>query len=104
MAKREREGGGGRLLVQSLPSSATYEWGAKRFVLPMFTEGSSELPVLSVMVSVGNNAFPMTFGHHRLLAAICRATFAHWRSAPRAARRSTNIRARCDFGTLSPIW
>ena len=26
----------------------------------MFTEGSSELPVLSVMVSVGINAFPMT--------------------------------------------
>ena len=66
MAKREREGGG-RLLVQALPTCATYERSTKRFVLPVYTEGD-ELPVVSPSVKVGSNILRVTFGHHLLKA------------------------------------
>ena len=67
MTKRERDGGA-RLLVQALPTSATYEKDARCFVLPMYTEGSG-LPVVTIAVTMGKGkVLRMTFGHHQLLA------------------------------------
>ena len=67
MTKRERDGGA-RLLVQALPTSATYEKDGRSFMLPMYTEGSG-LPVVTVAATIGKGkVLPMTFGHHRLLA------------------------------------